>query len=94
LLLQNEAGANARLCSFHIHVHEKINLLITDAHFGDPVSKETNGKGAGSFIKRLRITNDHGWTPRTLRQRERKIKNVLLRQRVMAARFGHGRIFG
>ncbi|ELK23088.1 MULTISPECIES: hypothetical protein [Anoxybacillus] len=25
-------------------------------------------------MKRLKITNDHGWTPRTLRKQERKIK--------------------
>ncbi|MED4876716.1 winged helix-turn-helix domain-containing protein [Anoxybacillus geothermalis] len=37
-------------------------------------------------MKRLKITNDHGWTPRTLRKQERKIKNTLLRQRVMAVR--------
>ncbi|MGG1821504.1 helix-turn-helix domain-containing protein, partial [Geobacillus stearothermophilus] len=27
-------------------------------------------------MKRLKITNDHGWTPRTLRKQERKIKNT------------------
>ncbi|KJE27320.1 helix-turn-helix domain protein [Geobacillus kaustophilus] len=37
-------------------------------------------------MKRLNITHDHGWTPRTLRKQERKIKNALLRQRVMAVR--------
>ncbi|MGG3961892.1 IS630 family transposase, partial [Geobacillus stearothermophilus] len=37
-------------------------------------------------MKRLKITNDHGWTPRTLRKQEWKIKNNLLRQRVMAVR--------
>ncbi|KPC98870.1 helix-turn-helix domain-containing protein [Geobacillus sp. T6] len=37
-------------------------------------------------MKRLKITNDHGWTPRTLHKQERKIKNTLLRQRVMAVR--------
>ncbi|RXS90447.1 winged helix-turn-helix domain-containing protein [Geobacillus sp. PK12] len=37
-------------------------------------------------MKRLKITNDHGWTSRTLRKQERKIKNVALRQRVMAVR--------
>ncbi|MFC0298277.1 helix-turn-helix domain-containing protein [Geobacillus jurassicus] len=37
-------------------------------------------------MKRLKITNDHGWTPRKLRKQERKIKNALLRQRVMAVR--------
>ncbi|WP_429909597.1 IS630 family transposase, partial [Geobacillus thermodenitrificans] len=44
------------------------------------------GKGAEFCMKRLKITNDHGWTPRTLRKQERKIKNTLLRQRVMAVR--------
>ena len=37
-------------------------------------------------MKRLKITNDHGWTPRTLRKEEKKIKNISLRQRVMAVR--------
>ena len=27
-------------------------------------------------MKRLKITNDHGWTPRTLRKEEKKIKNI------------------
>jgi hypothetical protein len=34
----------------------------------------------------LKITNDHRWTSRTLRKQEWKIKNVALRQRVMAVR--------
>uniref|UniRef100_UPI00403F0577 hypothetical protein n=1 Tax=Aeribacillus sp. FSL k6-2211 TaxID=2954608 RepID=UPI00403F0577 len=37
-------------------------------------------------MKRLKSIHDHGWTPRTLRKQERKIKNVSLRQRVMAVR--------
>ncbi|KAF0994835.1 hypothetical protein BJQ97_01483 [Geobacillus sp. TFV-3] len=37
-------------------------------------------------MKRLNITHDHGWMPRTLRKQERKIQNALLRQRVMAVR--------
>ncbi len=37
-------------------------------------------------MKRLKITNDHGRTPRTLRKQVRKIKNTLLRQRVIAVR--------
>jgi DNA-binding NarL/FixJ family response regulator len=37
-------------------------------------------------MKRLKITNNHGWTTRTLRKQERKIKKVALRQRVMAVR--------
>ncbi|SFA49020.1 hypothetical protein SAMN05192569_101950 [Parageobacillus thermantarcticus] len=37
-------------------------------------------------MKQLKITNDHEWTPRKLRKEERKIKNVSLRQRVMAVR--------
>ncbi|NNV07995.1 transposase [Geobacillus sp. C56-T2] len=34
-------------------------------------------------MKRLCITNDHGWTPQTLRKQERNVKHALLRQRVM-----------
>lgn len=34
----------------------------------------------------IKITNDHRWTSRTLRKQEWKIKNVALRQRVMAVR--------
>ncbi|GAA5661527.1 helix-turn-helix domain-containing protein [Geobacillus stearothermophilus] len=37
-------------------------------------------------MKRLNITDNHGWTPRKLRKQERKIKNAHLRQRVMAVR--------
>ena len=37
-------------------------------------------------MKRLNITDNHGWTPRKLRKQERKIKNAQLRQRVMAVR--------
>ncbi|QOR84535.1 winged helix-turn-helix domain-containing protein [Geobacillus stearothermophilus] len=37
-------------------------------------------------MKRLKITDNHGWTPRKLRKQERKIKNAHLRQRVMAVR--------
>lgn len=37
-------------------------------------------------MKRLKITNDHGWTPRTLRKQERKIKDASLRVRVTAVR--------
>ncbi|MEB3752702.1 MULTISPECIES: hypothetical protein [unclassified Geobacillus] len=37
-------------------------------------------------MKRLKITDHHGWTPRKLRKQERKIKNAQLRQRVMAVR--------
>jgi transposase len=37
-------------------------------------------------VKRLKVTELHGWTVRTLRKQERKIKDVALRQRVMAVR--------
>ncbi|EPZ37940.1 transposase [Anoxybacillus ayderensis] len=37
-------------------------------------------------MKRLKITNDHGWTPRTLRKQERKIKDASFRVRVTAVR--------
>lgn len=38
-------------------------------------------------MKRLKkITNDHGWTPRTLRKQEQKIKDASLRVRVTAVR--------
>ncbi|MCZ0757153.1 helix-turn-helix domain-containing protein [Anoxybacillus sp. J5B_2022] len=37
-------------------------------------------------MKRLKITNDHGWTPRTLRKQERKIKDASLRARVTSVR--------
>ncbi|KHF26706.1 hypothetical protein LR68_04474 [Anoxybacillus sp. BCO1] len=37
-------------------------------------------------MKRLKITNDHGWTPRKLRKQERKIKDASLRVRVTAVR--------
>lgn len=37
-------------------------------------------------MKLLKITNDHGWTPRKLRKKERMMKNASLRQRVMAVR--------
>lgn len=37
-------------------------------------------------MKRLKITNDHGWTPRKLRKKERIIKNASFRQRVIAVR--------
>ena len=37
-------------------------------------------------MKRLKITNDHGWTPRTLRKQERKIKDASLHARVTAVR--------
>ncbi|MBB5322925.1 heme-degrading monooxygenase HmoA [Anoxybacillus tepidamans] len=37
-------------------------------------------------MKRLKITNDHGWTPQKLRQKERTMKNASLRQRVTAVR--------
>ncbi|MBN6189283.1 transposase [Aneurinibacillus sp. BA2021] len=37
-------------------------------------------------MKRLKITETHGWTVRDLRKQERKMKDVALRQRVMAVR--------
>ncbi|KIQ93923.1 Transposase [Anoxybacillus thermarum] len=37
-------------------------------------------------MKPLKITNGHGWTPRTLRKQERKIKDSSLRVRVTAVR--------
>ncbi|MBB6178043.1 hypothetical protein HNQ82_002924 [Anoxybacillus tengchongensis] len=37
-------------------------------------------------MKRLKITNDHGWTPRTLRKQEQKIKDASLRVRVTTVR--------
>ncbi len=37
-------------------------------------------------MKRLKITNDHGWTPRKLRKQERKIKDASLCVRVTAVR--------
>lgn len=38
------------------------------------------------MMKVLRITNDHGWTPADLRQYEKTIQNVKMRQRVMTIR--------
>ena len=37
-------------------------------------------------MKRLKITDDHGFTARKLRKEERKIKDASLRQRVTAVR--------
>ncbi|GEN36880.1 winged helix-turn-helix domain-containing protein [Aneurinibacillus danicus] len=37
-------------------------------------------------MKRLKITNTHGWTIKRLRQKERMIKDAFLRQRVAAVR--------
>ncbi|MED4728317.1 hypothetical protein P9597_09215 [Aneurinibacillus migulanus] len=37
-------------------------------------------------MKRLKITNTHGWTIKALRKKERIIKDVFLRQRIMAVR--------
>ncbi|WCN36743.1 hypothetical protein [Aneurinibacillus uraniidurans] len=35
-------------------------------------------------MKRLKITETHGWTVRNLRKQERKAKDVALRQRIIA----------
>ncbi|WP_327876005.1 hypothetical protein [Aneurinibacillus thermoaerophilus] len=37
-------------------------------------------------MKRVKITNTHGWTVKTLRKQERKVKDPALRARVMAVR--------
>ncbi|MED0681400.1 winged helix-turn-helix domain-containing protein [Aneurinibacillus thermoaerophilus] len=37
-------------------------------------------------MKRVKITNTHGWTVKTLRKQERKVKDPVLRARVMAVR--------
>ncbi|KPC97405.1 hypothetical protein LR69_04372 [Geobacillus sp. BCO2] len=45
-------------------------------------------------MKRPRITNDHGWTPRTLRKQERKIKKCPSSPTGDGGSPGHGRLFG
>jgi transposase len=37
-------------------------------------------------MKRLKITETHGWTVRTLRKEKKKIKDPALRHRIMAVR--------
>jgi hypothetical protein len=39
------------------------------------------------MMKTLKITNTHGWTTTDLRQYEKTIQNVKMRQRVMTIRF-------
>ncbi len=41
-------------------------------------------------MKRVKITETHGWTAKTLRKQERKVKDPALRARVMAVRLVMG----